>query len=243
MREKIYLILIIIFLTVPLGPIFGAEKKNQGKKIPILMYHYIRDYSDINDPLGINLSVAPKIFSEQLDTIKKLGYKTINFQDVVNNNLPAKPIILTFDDGYEDFYTAAFPELRKRHMKAVTYVIASTINLPRYMTLEQIKVLAKSNIEIGGHTWSHPDLRFVNNKKLTWEISSSKKYLEDTLKKPIISFAYPSGKYDNRTIKEVKGAGYKFAVTTQNGLTDMSRSLTLTRLRIQNKTNLESFLK
>lgn len=242
MKLKLFILLIIIFSLLSLTPPVKAESLRSKLEIPILMYHYVRDYKNLNDALGINLSVSPAKFKEQLKTIKKLGYTTITFKDIIAGHLPPKPIILTFDDGYDDFYTNAMPQLKKRHMKAVSYIIASSINLPHYMTLEQLKDISKNNIEIGDHTWSHPDLRTLNEKKLIWEINTSKKYLENLLKISIISFAYPSGKFNFQDVNEVKQAGYNFAVTTQTGKADLSQSLTLTRLRVLENSNLKLML-
>lgn len=249
MKKKLYLFLIIIAIIGINIPIVSAAtikktSKNKITTIPILMYHYIRDYYNIHDPLGINLSVSPKKFAEQLDCLKQLGYQTITFNDVINNKLPAKPIILTFDDGYKDFYTNAFKELKKRNMKAVSYVIADRIDAPGYLSLPEIKELNDNGIEIGDHTWSHPDLRTLDEKKLTWEIMVSKNYLSHLINESVVSFAYPSGKYNEAAIAEVEKAGYNYAVTTNLGFADFAKNnLLLNRLRIFNNTNLKIVLK
>jgi peptidoglycan/xylan/chitin deacetylase (PgdA/CDA1 family) len=210
--------------------------------LPITIYHYIRDYSDPTDQLGINLSVAPETFALQLDQIKKLGYTTITFEDIAKNQLPKKPIMLTFDDGYLDFYTSAFPELKKRNMKAVAYIITSPPSYGEYMTAEQIKEVASYGIEIGSHTISHPNLAAISAIKATEELTISKKSLENIIQKPVISLCYPSGKYDANTIELAKTAGYKYAVTTVKGLGNLENPYEISRYKIGNSPNIFNYV-
>ncbi len=211
-------------------------------KIPILMYHYIRDYNDPTDKIGVNLSVSPVKFAAQLDYLKSKGYKTITFQDVENNNIPARPVILTFDDGYIDFYQNAYPVLKSRQMVAVSYIITS-FNGGRYMDNNQIKEIASYGIEIGSHTISHPDLTTISPAKAQSEIANSKSILENIIGKPVISFCHPSGKYNDAVIKLVQDAGYKYATTTNPGMANFNVPLTLSRYRINPDTNVASILK
>ena len=211
-------------------------------KIPILMYHYIRTVSDPNDKLGIGLSVPPEKFISQLDYLQTQGYDTINFNDVAAGNIPSKPIILTFDDGYQDFYTSAYPELKKRNMTAVSFVIVNK-NGGDYMNNSEIKELADNNIEIGSHTLSHPDLSKLTDAKAATEINQSKDDIEKITGKKIISFCYPSGEFNDGTVKLVKEAGYSFATTTKIGIGEFKNPLELSRDRMNNDTNITRYLK
>lgn len=212
-------------------------------QIPILMFHYIRDYDNTADSIGVNLSVSPSKFSEELDAIEKAGYKTTNFSEIKNGNIPEKPIILTFDDGYLDFYTAAYPELKKRGMTAVSYVITNKIGADGYLSGEQIKELLNNNIEIGSHTKSHPDLSKAPETKVQAEIFESKQILENLIGAQVVSFCYPSGKYNDVVENFVKEAGYDYAVTTNGGLASFENFLELARYRINHDTNIEYYLK
>lgn len=212
-------------------------------EIPIMMYHYIRNVDDPNDKLGINLSVTPEKFASQLDTIKADGYTTITFEDIKTGNIPEKPIILTFDDGYKDFYTNAFPELKKRNMKAVSYIITADIGKDEYMNEQDIKAISDYGIEIGSHTISHPDLAKSTEAKATKEITESKKTLEDITGKQIISFCYPSGKYNADVENIVKDAGFTHAVTTNGGITSFGDPFALNRYRLNHDTNISTYLK
>jgi len=118
----------------------STDKVNlQNLSMPILMYHHIRDFNDPADKIGTNLSVSPEKFAKQLDLIKSEGYATITFNDLDTGNIPTKPIILTFDDGYENFYQNAYPELKKREMVGTVFVIINNIGKNEYLNQEEIE--------------------------------------------------------------------------------------------------------
>lgn len=212
-------------------------------EIPILMYHHIRDFNDPNDSIGTNLSVKPTTFSAQLDLMASRGYETINFIDILNNNIPNKPVILTFDDGYDNFFINAYPEIKKRNMKAVANIIVNNIDKPGYMTVEQIIEISNNNIEIGSHTISHPDLSVAKETKTINEISESKARLETIISKQIISFCYPSGKFNENTKLITQEAGYVFATSTKTGLSKFDDPFALNRYRVNDNTRINSWLK
>jgi peptidoglycan/xylan/chitin deacetylase (PgdA/CDA1 family) len=210
--------------------------------IPILMYHYIRNVEDQNDKLGISLSVTPEKFASQLDSIASKGYTTLTFEDIQKGKTAVKPIILTFDDGYKDFYTQAYPELKKRNMVAVSYIIADKNN-SQYMSGAEIKELSLNNIEIGSHTLSHPDLSKVSITQATSEIVKSKEKIENVIGKKVISFCYPSGKYNDEVVDAVKNANYLYAVTTNTGLGHTKDAFILNRYRMNADTNINNYIK
>jgi peptidoglycan/xylan/chitin deacetylase (PgdA/CDA1 family) len=191
--------------------------------IPILMYHYVRTVTDPKDTIGINLSVTPEKFAAQMQYLAENGYTTLTMREVHAilagaMPLPPKPIALTFDDGYRDFYTAAWPVLRKHNFKATAYIVTSAIGLEPYMTWAMLQELdATGRIELGAHTRSHPDLRALGKEKRWDEIVGSKAILEEGLGHPIASFCYPAGYYTAEVIADVRRAGYLTAVTTAHG--------------------------
>jgi peptidoglycan/xylan/chitin deacetylase (PgdA/CDA1 family) len=211
-------------------------------QIPILMYHHIRDYDNQNDPDGLTLSVTPNSFAEQLDMLKTLGYTTINFLDIENNNIPERPIILSFDDGYDNFYQNAFSILKEREMTAVVYVIAGKYS-DQYINASQIKEIADGGIEIGSHTITHLNLTDLNGARINQELLESKSRLETIIEKPVVSFCYPAGKYNDFVIEQLKAVEYKYAVTTNPGIADFNNPYLLSRFRINHGTNIEGFLK
>jgi peptidoglycan/xylan/chitin deacetylase (PgdA/CDA1 family) len=191
--------------------------------IPILMYHYVRAVADPKDQVGINLSVKPELFDAQMQYLADKGYTTLTMQEVYEilngqKTLPAKPIALTFDDGYRDFYTNAWPILHKHNFKATNYVITDFIGWDAYMTWPMLQELdATGQIELGAHTRSHADLRTLSNERRWDEIIGSKSILEQGLGHPIGAFCYPAGFYNAAVIADVRRAKFLTATTVAAG--------------------------
>ncbi len=192
-------------------------------RVPILMYHYIEHVKDPGDTIRQKLNIYPETLGLEIKTLQDDGYTFLYASEVAQAidgkmKLPAKPIVLTFDDGYKDFYTDALPVLQKYHVKATAYIITGFLGRPNYMTVDQLKAVKASGIvEIGAHTENHIDLNHATVKKQTEEIVNSKKYLEKLFSQPVTSFAYPSGRFNQDTVKIVQAAGFTNAVSTNPG--------------------------
>ena len=213
-------------------------------KIPadliIINYHKIDTDSDI----GITTR-HPDDFKTDLNLIKELGFTTINFDQLLSNKIPKKPIIITFDDAYESFYNIAFPLLKTNKMTAVVYVPVYYIGKSNnwdvqlfnkkydHMTESQIREVAEHNIEIGSHSLNHIYLNSLSESCIENELRKSKEYLEKCIDKSVISLSYPFGKF-NKTVLNVAKKYYQFGVQ----LLPLSKSknrfnnLTLNRINI-----------
>lgn len=211
---------------------------------PILMFHYIRDYHDQNDPIGVNLSVSPERFETMLAWLADHHYQNRDFGELANAGAPdMKPVIITLDDGYDDAYSAAFPLLQRYGFSATFYLIVDKVGTPGYLTWEEIKTMQSAGMHFGSHTLTHPNLTQLGSAAADQEITESKRTLEEHLGTPIRDFCYPSGKYDEAVKKLVQQAGYQSAVTTASGAAvPSSDPLALPRLRMTNETNLEGLL-
>ncbi len=232
--------------TVP-PPVADDATKSKGiipSTIPIFMYHYIRAYSNSADPIGENLSVSPQKFEEQLARLKANGYETVAPNFFKNPKvLEPKPIILTFDDGYQDAYDSAFGLLQKYQMTGVFYLIVAKIGTPGYLTWEEILKMQASGMTFGSHTLTHPDLRNLTPANLEKEIKESREILIQKLGQEITDFCYPSGKYTDAVLAEVKKDGYTTAMTTNSGISSLKDNpFSLKRLRITEKTSLQVIL-
>ncbi len=192
-------------------------------RIPILMYHYVEHVKDRNDKIRISLNTLPETLDMQIKTLKDAGYTFMTTAEIPKyfqggKWLPNKPVILTFDDGYRDFYTDAFPILKKYQAKAVIYVVSGFLDKSNNLTHKQLKEIADNGlIEIGAHTINHVSLKGMNSKKAQLEISKSKDDLEKELGIKVVSFAYPYGSFDLPAIELVKNAGFDTAVSTIPG--------------------------
>lgn len=230
--------------TLPAKPTAKPEitiPKVTSYKVPILMYHYIRDAAG-EDELGQNLSVSPENFGRQMQYLAENDFAPVKLADLADPELKAiskvyndkkKPIVLTFDDGYEDAYSAAWPVLKKYDFFGTFFIIRNFVGKEMYMTQIQIDQLAAAGMEIGSHSLSHPDLAKADAADAREQIFDSKKEAQ--------VFCYPAGKYNDTTVRLLKEAGYIAAVTTKAGIADEKSDLfELSRVRIQN-ISLEAF--
>ena len=216
------------------------------------MFHHIGAVPDFanDDQIRKNLTVSTARLEENLQTIKKLNYTPITFIEMAEfldtgKKLPQRPIILSFDDGYDDNFLEALPLLEKYKMKAVFYIITDKVGTGGYMTWEQIKQLQEKGHEIGSHTRTHPDLATIsgNAKRLQAEVVESKAILAEHGIQNIISFCYPAGKF-NELVTQLVEQNYRFARTTKPGLfTENSRRGEIGTVRVEEGTELGKVLK
>lgn len=191
--------------------------------IPILLYHYVEYVKDQGDTIRKSLDIMPFVLDAQIKTLKEAGYSFLTMADVANIidgkvNAPSKPVVLSFDDGYRDFYTDVFPILKKYQVKATIFVVPNFLNKPNNMDIWQLKEIAKSGlVEVGAHTMDHSFLKGMRSSAVKFEVDESKKFLEKLLDRKIISFAYPYGAFDNQAAQIVKDAGFRVAVSTVRG--------------------------
>jgi peptidoglycan/xylan/chitin deacetylase (PgdA/CDA1 family) len=203
------------------------------------MYHYIVDPIFAKTGIGRGLSVSPTSFGKQLDWLSAHGYHTASFDQWIHQTLPQKPIILTFDDGYEDAHSAALPALEAHHMTGTFYIVTGFIGKPGYMTWNELQDLQQQGMEIGAHTVSHQDLSKLTPALQQKQIMQSIDTLQATLHFTIETFAYPSGKYNASTKKILQKAHIPYAVSTHHGIaTKKSDSLALPRIRMHDTMNL-----
>jgi peptidoglycan/xylan/chitin deacetylase (PgdA/CDA1 family) len=217
--------------------------------IPILMYHYVRTVNDPADQVGINLSVRPELFDAQMRYLAENGYTTLTMQEVHailngQKTLPAKPIALTFDDGYRDFYTNAWPILNKYGLKATNYVVTDFIGWEQYMSWPMLQELdVTGQIEFGAHTRSHPDLRAISAERRWDEIIGSKAILEQGLGHPIGAFCYPAGFYNAAVIADVKRANYLTATTVEPGTKqNIQSAFEMPRIRVNGPDTINTWI-
>lgn len=215
--------------TVPQDVLAKAkeEKSVLGASVlhvPILMYHYVEYVQDSEDKKRMSLDTNPYVLEEEIKTLKDAGYNFITnaqLTSALNGNfkLPEKPILLTFDDSYRDFYTDAYPILKKYKARATQYVIAGFLDRNNHLLTSQLEEIAKDGlVEIGAHTVDHVWLKGQPTKTDDYEIAQSKKILEALIHKPVISFAYPFGAFDLQAVDEVKKAGFTSASSTVPGI-------------------------
>ena len=188
--------------------------------LPIAMYHSVKPVV----PEGNRLIVSVEAFDRQMRFLKKNSYDVLPLETaaamiVDGRKLPARALVLTFDDGYIDNYLYAFPVLKKYGLPATIFLIVNDIGKPDKLNWDQIREMQDSGlITFGSHTMSHPFLEYVTvPAELTSEISGSKKALERMFERPVRTFAYPMGRFNHEVRQRVIDAGYAAAVATNPG--------------------------
>ncbi len=238
---------IIAFLTALLGIpaslwISSNESACRTSEFPTLLYHHIREYSSLIDEEAKNLSVSPEEFEKQMQYLHKNQFTAITSKDIIHNTVPCKSVMITFDDGYYDVYTRAYPIMKKYNYVWVIGIILAKVDESDYLFWSDIQKLQKAGWEIASHTWHHPNLSTLSEQYIPYQIGQSKKDLEKWFDTTVNIFVYPGGRYTYATLDQIKISGYQYAFTTQSGKTNLLKPhLELKRIDILPSTSLEKF--
>lgn len=186
--------------------------------VPILEYHAVGD-----DCWGYEeLFARPDRLEELFGFLNDNGYDPIWFEDLAHLQDYDKPVMLTFDDGYDDNYTILFPLLKKYNIKATVFVITADICGNHKLTADQIREMSDSGlVSIQSHTNSHTDLNALSAEEQELEFSESKKILTRITGKIPYVLCYPTGRYDNNTLTLARKY-YTFGVKMVGGLYNTS---------------------
>ena len=219
-----------------------------GVRVPVLMYHYIRVNPDPLDAYGADLSVSPAHFAAQMEFLVHDGFTTITPDALIaaldhGAPLPPRPVLLTFDDGYDDFYTAAYPVLQRLGLRATSFVITGRVGTPGYLTWDAMRAMqAGGLVQFEAHTVDHAEMAHIPLARAEYELGASKASLEAHLDTPVAYFCYPSGDYDPAVEDLLAAAGYRAAFTTQPGLWHHpGEAFALTRMRVHGADTLARF--
>jgi peptidoglycan/xylan/chitin deacetylase (PgdA/CDA1 family) len=214
---------------VPSGPV---------TYVPILYYHYIRINPNPRDRVGFGLSTPPAMFRAQMQYLANHGFHVISLHQAVvairnHSGLPSHPVVLTFDDGYADFFTAAVPVLQSHGFTATSFVVSGRMGWGGYMTPSQVVAADSMGFTIGAHTVDHVALAAQPPARATWEMKQSKLALEGLLGHPVADFAYPYGSFNAYDMAQAKSLGFETAVSTISGTLHAAGQLfLLSRMRI-----------
>jgi peptidoglycan/xylan/chitin deacetylase (PgdA/CDA1 family) len=202
----------------------------------ILCYHTINK----------NGKITPEIFEENLLSLKKKNYFPASLDDIFNyisskKELPERTVHLTFDDGYRDNYSEAFPILKKFNFKATVFLITSRVGMLGYLNWQQIKEMETSGIfSFESHSHTHPrhSTTQPTKEELVNDLLISKKIIKENLKKETKHFCYPYGEYDNLYVSALKEAGFLTGLTLNIGLNSVGQNpYLLKRVEVRNPKN------
>jgi peptidoglycan/xylan/chitin deacetylase (PgdA/CDA1 family) len=220
--------------TVPvLIPPAGAPA--HSVKVPVLTYHRVVPAGAVGQ---LDLKVDPANFLAELQAIKAAGFHTITQAQLFDalyrgRVLPAKPVLLSFDDGYVDDIRTILPDLVRLHMVGTFFVITGRMAEPGFLTADQIRALDVAGMDIGDHTAHHVDLRLLDAAQLRAETRGSRRALQRVLQHFVYSFAYPFGATNPTVQAAVRAAGYTLAYTTAGGETESTTApLAMPRIHV-----------
>ena len=206
---------------------------------PTLMYHHVQSPEDAKAKNQTGLTVRTADFRVQMQYLKDRSYTVISMQDLLSFfeqrvKPQSKSILLTFDDGYDDFFTDAYPILKEFGYSATVFIPTGLMNNAGYLYWDKIAEMTGNRILFANHTWSHKNVK-TKEDVLKMEISTADVQLnEKGLNGPKV-FAYPYGLESALTISFLQGLNYKLAFTTRHGGTLCKKQiLDLPRIRIGN---------
>lgn len=177
------------------------------KKIPILVYHHIRDTKPYpKSTWSYKMSVSPEVFTKQMQWIVDHGYTTISldtYAAIMRGEMqgPVKPVVITFDDNNRSQWTLAVPVLREKGLMAVFYLVTNRLNNTSFILESEVKQMSDWGMDIQSHTIDHATMTRLSLKRLDQELLESKATLEAITGKPVRHIAYPSTA-SNKTVRE-----------------------------------------
>ncbi len=193
-------------------------------RVPVLMYH------KVSPGEKEKYRVSPERFNSQIAYLFKKGYQTISPNELLGfiregKALPKRPLLITFDDGYRDNFTYAYPILKRYRFQATIFLVTQYIGKKNewsggdeeILSWEEIGEMREEGLSFGFHTHTHPNLLELSPDKALFEIRDSRRILEERLGEAIRFFAYPYGKFNLEIRDLVEEAGYLGAFSTLPG--------------------------
>jgi len=253
------------FLTLHVfGPLLGLSRQPERHRLPILMYHSISDEIDDHARPYFRTVTSPATFARQMRFLSESQYQAITLSQALQsmrdplqaggkNRTPQRPIVVTFDDGFRDIYTTAFPILERHGFKATVFLSTEYIGREfitgrRCLSADEVRELAAQGLEFGSHTATHPQLKELASDKIHHELSASKRRIEEITGSEVTVFSYPYRfpEEDPHFIEELGNlltqTGYVAGVTTSIGRSDIKDApLFMKRLPVNDGDDLELF--
>jgi|KBSMisStandDraft_5_1062788.scaffolds.fasta_scaffold168906_2 peptidoglycan/xylan/chitin deacetylase (PgdA/CDA1 family) len=231
-------------LAVAAVLVLPAEAGNRLRPVPILMYHVL-SAPPANAPYP-ELYVAPPDFRAQIAWLAAHGYRAVTLQRVFDAwrgaaTLPARPVVLTFDDGYLSDVRTALPALKARHWPGVLNLEVANLKPVWGIRPPGVRKLLAAGWELDAHTLTHPDLTKADAARLREEVTGSRAAIRKMFHVRVNFFCYPAGRYDADVIAAVQQAGYLGATTTNYGLARPGDLYTLARVRINGSDGVKGF--
>jgi peptidoglycan/xylan/chitin deacetylase (PgdA/CDA1 family) len=181
--------------------------------VPVLCYHQIRRATAGDGAAARPYIVSPAVLSRQLQALADAGYHTVTGDELVAHvargaRLPAKPVLLTFDDASAGQFTDALPILRRHRFVATFFVMTVVLDKPGWLTRGQVRALDRAGMTVGAHTWDHSAVPSYAGSDWRKQIDEPTRQLSDLVGHPIRLFAYPFGLWNPAAIPHLWDAGF-----------------------------------
>jgi peptidoglycan/xylan/chitin deacetylase (PgdA/CDA1 family) len=203
------------------------RSQNEIPKLPILMYHEVTETPERNKRIRNTnpaYCLSVRQFSEQMEHLKKNGYQVRLLNVLIDPEAPLhkKSLIITFDDGWKNNYTNAFPILKKHGLTATIFVVTGFVGKERYLDWHQLKEMNEQGISIQSHTVSHRPLNVLEDCEIMSELERSRKMIEDRLGSAVDFLSVPQGMINQNVIEVARSAGYRAVCTSEPGYAHIS---------------------
>ncbi len=223
-------------------------------RLPILLYHVV---DEVETGELRRFAVSPAEFERQLAYLAGEGYRSVTLEEWSSaarrgRSLPGRVTVLTFDDGYRDFFDTAWPLLRAYGFGALVFLVAKRVGAANLWTgplderplmgWQEIRTLADEGVQFGSHTLTHPRLTSLTPEELARELADSRLALEDELALTVTTIAYPWGDHDATVQSAAWAAGFEYGLTTDEGFAaPEGKPLALPRIEIFASDTLDDF--
>lgn len=186
------------------------------RQVPILCYHQIRAFRASDSRKSRDYIVPPQHFQEQMKMLKDSGYEAILPDQLMDylqtgKGLPARPVVLSFDDADISQFEVAKPVLDQYGFKGVFFIMTVVLNKPGYMSREQVRQLSDEGHVIGSHTWDHMNVKKMGPEDWVRQIDKPSRQLNEITGKPVGYFAYPFGLWDRQAAAGIRDRGFSAA--------------------------------
>lgn len=229
--------------------------KRAVPRVPILMYHSISTQCEDASHPYYRLSTSPKVFQQHMQWLRQKGYRVVTLTEAVSflrSGQESKLVAITFDDGFQDFYTRAYPVLETLGFPATIFLptgyIGDTFKGKKCLSWNEIQELSRGRVVFGSHTVSHPQLRCLSSGRICEELLRSRETIEHRTGREVDSFSYPYAfpeedtKFKDFLIGALRRCGYSKGVSTVVGTaTKMDDTLFLKRLPINSSDDFALF--
>lgn len=239
-------ILSLLWFVVQTGYLVAqpAQRVNVIREIPVLSYHNV-----YQKPPKVNtLYISVSQFELQMKELYKKGYTAVLPDQIeayykYGAAMPDHPFLISFDDAHVEHYTLVLPVLEQYNFKAVFFIMTVCIDKKGFLSSQQIADMSKRGHVIGAHTWDHPNMTKLPTAKWTLEVDKPRRTLESIIGKPVTSFAFPYGAWDEQVLQKLHESSFTTAFQLQGKRSKKYPLLTIRRFMVGGNTSPDILIK